>query len=675
MFRNMSLGAKIGTGFGALILIACVLGGLAVWNMLRVRVQSEMLADEYVPEVNVATKIERASHQTMYEMRGYAFGEQEEFLKKAQKNLEVVKKNLLDAENLAKNSKHLVKLQGAIDEVESAVNAYENLAGKTADVVNDLNKEREILEKAAEKYMSVCANFLNAQNEKMKSEVSSGAGGAKLRERLAKITLVNNIVDLGNSVRVENWRAQALREPQVIKAALSTFEEINQKFSALRKITYQAADMREIDVTEEASNQYKGAMERVYSLWETRAQLNSDRETEADKVLSGSQMVANAGIEETTEISQNAMALLGVSSTIMIIGLIIAVLAGISLAVFITRGITGPVRIIIDGLKQGSEQVAAASNQVSSASQSMAEGASEQASSLEEISSSLEEMSSMTKQNADNSRQADGLMNESNELVNQGKNAMGRLSKAITDISEGANETAKIIKNIDEIAFQTNLLALNAAVEAARAGEAGKGFAVVAEEVRNLAQRAAEAAKDTAALIEKSKKNAENGVSLADETNKAIGSIAESAGKVAGLIQEVAAASNEQAQGIEQVNTAVAQLDQVTQSNAANAEESASASEELSAQAGGMNDIVKNLVQLVEGNTNSRNLMVNTSFDSRQTSSTSRSLAEPRNLLAKPGNNTFRGQVQLSEKGSREKTKAVSPSDVIPFDEEELKSF
>ncbi|MFW5784753.1 MAG: methyl-accepting chemotaxis protein [Chitinispirillaceae bacterium] len=675
MFKKMSLGAKIGTGFGALILIACVLGGLAVWNMLRVRVQSEMLAVEYVPEVDIASEIERASHQTMYEMRGFAFSEQEEYLDRGNKNLEMVKKGLLDAEELVKNSKNLVTLQGSIDEVESAVNAYENLAGKTADVVSKLNKEREVLETAAAKYMTASESFLNAQNETMRKEASSAASAAKLNERLEKITLINDVIDLGNSVRVDNWRAQATREPQVIKTALTTFELIDQKFAALRKITYQAADIREIDIVEDAANQYRGAMERVYGLWETRAQLNQEREIEAEKVLSGSQTVANAGIEQTTEISQNAMTLLGVSSTIMIVGLVLAILIGVSLAVFITRGITGPVRVIIDGLKQGSEQVAAASNQVSSASQSMAEGASEQASSLEEISSSLEEMSSMTKQNAGNSRQAEGLMNESNELVSQGKNAMGRLSKAITDISDGANETAKIIKNIDEIAFQTNLLALNAAVEAARAGEAGKGFAVVAEEVRNLAQRAAEAAKDTAALIEKSKKNAENGVSLADETNKAIGSIAESAGKVAGLIQEVAAASNEQAQGIEQVNTAVAQLDQVTQSNAANAEESASASEELSAQAGSMNDIVKNLVHLVEGNTYGDNMIMNVSSVSRQTNSQPRISAEPRKTLTKPTKKTLIGHGQSSEKESRENTKTVSPSDIIPFDDEELSQF
>jgi methyl-accepting chemotaxis protein len=283
-----------------------------------------------------------------------------------------------------------------------------------------------------------------------------------------------------------------------------------------------------------------------------------------------------------------------------------ALVVGATLAYFIACGVIRALKRIIDALTEGSEQVASASGQVSSASQSLAEGSTEQAAGLEETSSSLEEMASMTRQNADNAQQANTLASEARKAADNGTESMGRMNSAIQEIQKSSDETAKIIKVIDEIAFQTNLLALNAAVEAARAGEAGKGFAVVAEEVRNLAMRSAEAAKNTSAMIEESVKNSKNGVDIAGEVGKVLDEIVQGISKTTDLVSEIAAASQEQAQGIDQVNTAMAQMDKVTQQNAANAEESASASEELSAQAESMNSVVNELVALVGGATAQR---------------------------------------------------------------------
>ncbi|MCE5271974.1 methyl-accepting chemotaxis protein [bacterium] len=246
----------------------------------------------------------------------------------------------------------------------------------------------------------------------------------------------------------------------------------------------------------------------------------------------------------------------------------------------------------MDSLEQAMSQVAEAVYQVNSASdqiavgsQTLASGASQQASSLEEISSSLEELSSMTRQNADNAKQAQALSVNARDSAFKGGESMTKMTEAIGRIKESSDQTAKIVKTIDEIAFQTNLLALNAAVEAARAGESGKGFAVVAEEVRALAQRSAEAAKNTAQMIEGAVKNAEGGVKISAEMAEALKEIVEHAGKVGDLVSEISAAAAEQAQGIEQITTAVTQMDRVTQSNASSSEQSASAAEELSSQA------------------------------------------------------------------------------------------
>ncbi len=207
----------------------------------------------------------------------------------------------------------------------------------------------------------------------------------------------------------------------------------------------------------------------------------------------------------------------------------------------------------------------------------------------------------MTQQNADNTKEADSLASGARDQSEKGSEAMGRMVSAIRDIKNSSNETAKIIKSIDEIAFQTNLLALNAAVEAARAGDAGKGFAVVAEEVRNLAQRSAEAAKNTSDLIADAQEKSEAGVGVAQEVETLLTEVNGAVEKVGDILKEVTAASAEQAKGVEQVNTAVAQMDQVTQSNAANAEETAAASQQLSSQAIQINDAVGNLETLVGG--------------------------------------------------------------------------
>ncbi len=284
----------------------------------------------------------------------------------------------------------------------------------------------------------------------------------------------------------------------------------------------------------------------------------------------------------------------------------LAVVASIILAFFTARKIITVLGSVAGRMYEGAEQVANASSQVSSASQELAEGASEQASSLEESSGSLEEMASMTKQNADHANQADALMKETKQVVGAANDSMSELTMSMDEITQSSEDTFKIIKTIDEIAFQTNLLALNAAVEAARAGETGAGFAVVADEVRNLAMRAAEAANNTSSLIEDTMKKVQQGSGLVEKTNTTFTQVAESASKVAELVGEITAASNEQADGIEQVNKSIAEMDRITQRNAATAEESASASEQMSAQAEHMKVFVTELTTLVGGKSKSK---------------------------------------------------------------------
>jgi len=255
--------------------------------------------------------------------------------------------------------------------------------------------------------------------------------------------------------------------------------------------------------------------------------------------------------------------------------------------------------LAVDNLDQGLSQVTAAaaqvdsaSGQINSGSQSLAEGASNQASNLEEISASLEEVGAMSKKNASNAQGAKGMTDGARTSTQKGVDSMKRLSNAINRIKESSDETAKIVKTIDEIAFQTNLLALNAAVEAARAGEAGKGFAVVAEEVRNLAMRSAEAARNTTHLINGAVENADSGVVLNQEVMGNLEETAEQIFKVSEVMEEISVASDQQSEGIDQISSGVTQLNQLTQQNASSSEESAAAAEELSSQASEMQALV-----------------------------------------------------------------------------------
>lgn len=286
---------------------------------------------------------------------------------------------------------------------------------------------------------------------------------------------------------------------------------------------------------------------------------------------------------------------------ILILNIVITAIIILTILGTIVKGLVNSLNSVTNELEESADEISSASRQVEESSQKLAEGSTEQAASIQETSSTLEETSSMVQQNRDNTKQAATLAKQSKEYAGKSTAEMINMMDSMEELKKSSAEISKIIKVIDEIAFQTNILSLNAAVEAARAGDAGKGFAVVAEEVRNLAQRSAEAAKETAKIIESNITISENGAKIASDVNESITQIDEQSKKVSELLDEIAVATDEQTQGISQINSAISQMETVLATNAQTAEVSSDASKRLHAQTINMADIISKLDIIVKG--------------------------------------------------------------------------
>ena len=397
--------------------------------------------------------------------------------------------------------------------------------------------------------------------------------------------------------------AQMEREIQRLK------DEVNTSLTSLEKSAF-------TDEERVLAGKIRPAADRYYKAWDgiidlSRASKNEEANkkytAEAAPAFDEMKQAVKAETEyhRTHGVQNGAEAQgtgTGVQSLIWVI-LVLSIVAGVGLLFLMVRGTNRALMAAVSDLGSGAGQVASAATQIAASSQSLAQGSNEQAASLEETSSSSEEINSMARRNTDNTRSAAELVRHLQEKFVETNHALDGTVAAMQELNGSSEKISKIIKVIDEIAFQTNILALNAAVEAARAGEAGMGFAVVADEVRNLAQRSAQAAKDTASLIEESIAKSRDGKSKVDHVAAAIRAIAQDSGKIQLLVDEVNVASQEQSRGIEQVAKAVTQMEQLTQRAAASAQESASASTQLTAQAEAMKGIVQHLTTMVNGDT------------------------------------------------------------------------
>jgi methyl-accepting chemotaxis protein len=610
--KNLRLATKIGLGFGVLILITCALGGVAIVNMAGVQERSHSLAEEFVPEVEVASRIERAYLQARAQAIYYVLTREEKYYTAFTELLAKAQAGLADAKTLSEEHPSLTTLREHVAKLETDVAQYAEYVGHVAEDNHRIGAVMTDLDQAAEVYLTNAGELLDSQEAAMEGEIEDLASVPALKERLHKIDLVSQIIESGQEARVQNFKSQALRDPEVMREALAIFPQIDAHLDELESLTFLQADRERIVEVREAAHEYRDHLQEYRDLsGDVGAQI-AKAAAVGEQIFEAVGETAESGLTRTVEQAEAANAALASASSILIGGLVVAVILGLLTAVMLTRLITRPIikgvdfarsmsqgdftrtldvdqkdevgqlanalndmvaRLaeVVGEVQSGAGNVASGSEELSATAQSMSQGASEQAASVEEVTSSMEQMTANIQQTADNASQTEAIAVQAAGEAREGGEAVSRTVEAMKQIADK-------ISIIEEIARQTNLLALNAAIEAARAGEHGKGFAVVAAEVRKLAERSGQAAGEISELSSES-------VDIAEKAGEMLTRMVPNIQRNAELVQEISAATAEQNSGVEQINRAMSELDKVVQRNAASAEEMASTAEELSGQA------------------------------------------------------------------------------------------
>jgi len=595
MFKNMKLGTRMALGFGVVVVVTALLGFIS-WRGISAMSATAIVQQtgtKCVDQLNQCAALRRD-----FAIRGFATKGQEtknaaDQWNDAHAELNDRLRELGSSGDLSTSAGEVV--QAASSEIQPYKAAFEQQC-----------EAQRMKDDAFDQWGKVGGQVTVDIDKAVAEVITPALAAAQESQQIDEVMRWARISDRLDKNVVQPFLL--LRVKAVYLLATDAEAQWKAYQEQLDQVTAGLASWKQ-DIGDDANlNALAGTLEKYFADYRTTGEQYHQGMVAEQNAVDAMAVVAKKIVDKFAELEDNLTDEMGsvtARTNTLVMGMAIgAVVLGIFAAFLITRSIVKPVTRIIADLTEGATQVTEASSQVSITSQQLAEGASEQASSLEETSSALEEMAAMTRNNANNAKQANNLSNQARGAAQAGDETMGRLNQAMTAINDSSGQISKVIKVIEEIAFQTNLLALNAAVEAARAGEHGKGFAVVAEEVRNLAQRSAEAAGETTTLIEGSVQRAREGTEVAQEVADALSGIVTDVAKVTELINGIAQASDEQAQGVEQVNVAVSQMDKVTQSNAAGAEESASASEELSAQAVAVNGVVGDLAALVGGSAN-----------------------------------------------------------------------
>ena len=643
MFKNLKLGAKLIGSFLTVATLTLLLGALAIFNMLKVKETANVMVQKNVPEVAVANDVERWSLKTMYETRGYAFTEEKQYLEKARENLAKVKSFLKDAADHAEKQ-NLADLRANAKRATEKAAVYEQLLNETVQVTEVLDKEKGDLNTEAAAYMKACQGYLESQNKKLNGDLESLIAEKltldKVQERIKKGDVAQEIMDVGNAIRIGAWKSIANRDPENFRETLKKFDVVKERIAFLKPMTRTDADLKNIADCEAAGQAYKSSMENFLANWLKREELGKQRNLAAAEVLAAAEDTARGGMKTTADSADHAASALASSSNVLIVGCIVCVVLAVILGFVITRMITGPVNALVGGLGQiaigdlsarvqvdGKDEIA----QLSTAANSMAEALDVKAKLAVQIgdgdlrhevklSSDKDTLGLALQKMVGNLRDVVANVRSAAENVSAGSEEMTSTAQTLSsgsseqaasveEVSASMEQSTASIQQNTENARQTEKIATKAANDATEAGksvgqtvqamkEIAQKISIIEEIARQTdllalnaaieAARAGEHGKGFAVVASEVRKLAERSQTAAAEISKLSGSsveIAESAGqmleKLVPDIKKTAELVKEITSASEEQNSGAGQINKAVQELDKIIQQNASASEEM----------------------------------------------------------------------------------------------